>query len=139
MDASEQVRRWSARLRFRQGLINLGLAVLAAWLLPRWNPNFLVLGLFSFGVLRLVQGVELRLGLVLGGWTDIPFTPPVIGCWAAASVFLQRLIAHPEGATAGRLFFWLTLGGLLYTLGRWMQQRYYARRQAKPEPADSRE
>lgn len=128
MNISEQVRRRSAGLRFRQGMINLVLAAVVAWLLPAWEPNFLVLGLFPFGMLRLVQGVELRLGMALGGWTDIPFTPPVIGCWAAASVYLQRLLGRHNGAATGRLFLWIVLGVLLYAMGRWLQQRYYSRR-----------
>lgn len=137
MTDAEIVRLRSAQLRWRQGTINLVLAVFAAWLLPEWDPNFLVLGLFPFGVLRLVQGTELRLGLVAGGWTDIPATPPVLGCWAAAAVYLQRFLAQPSSSGAGWFAFWLALGALLYAGGRLMQMRYYARyqsRQARPDP-----
>lgn len=130
MGADAQARQRVARLRFRQGAINLALAVLAAWLLRAWEPNFLVLGLFPFGLLRLAQGVELRLGAALRGWTDIPFTPPVIGCWAAAAVFLQRLMRHPVEANAGWLLLWVFIGTVLYVMGRWLQQRRYARRPA---------
>lgn len=127
MDSAEVVRRRSSALRWRQGAINLALAVAAGLGLAHWEPNFLVLGLFPFGVLRLVQGIELRLGLALGGWTDIPFTPPVIGCWAASSVHLQRLLAGGPARDAALLAGWLALGLLLYVVGRWLQMRYYAR------------
>lgn len=129
MDSTAVVRKRTAWQRWRQGTVDIVLALLAAWLLRHFEPNFLVLGLFPFGVLRLVQGVELSLGLARGGWTDIPMTPPVIGCWAAAAVYLQRLMVAPSlrlGAQAGA---WVLLGILLYALGRWLQQRHYARRQ----------
>ncbi len=127
MDVTAEQRKRSAKLRWRQGTINLVLAVAAAWALPRWSPNFLVLGLFSFGMLRIVQGAELRTGLVRGGWTDIPFTPPIIGCWAAAGVFLQRWVAGEPGRPPLWMAFWIGVGVVLYALGRWMQQLYYAR------------
>ncbi|HPT98439.1 MAG TPA: hypothetical protein PLU39_11265 [Armatimonadota bacterium] len=131
---AQSVRLRSARLRWRQGSINLALAVLAAWLFPEWDSNFIVLGLFPFGVLRLAQGIELRLGLVAGGWTDIPATPPVLGCWAAAAVTLQRLMAQRDPTDAGWFLFWLALGILLYAGGRLLQMRYYARYQRRQVP-----
>ncbi|HHX38582.1 MAG TPA: hypothetical protein GX715_01340 [Armatimonadetes bacterium] len=135
MTDAEFIRLRSARLRWRQGAINLVLAILAAWLLPEWDPNFIVLGLFPFGVLRLAQGIELRLGLVAGGWTDIPATPPVLGCWAAAAVTLQRLLAQRDPVDAGWFLFWLALGILLYAGGRLLQMRYYARYQRQQAPS----
>ncbi|HOM81613.1 MAG TPA: hypothetical protein PLZ94_07510 [Armatimonadota bacterium] len=131
---AQSVRLRSARLRWRQGSFNLALAVLAAWLFPEWDSNFIVLGLFPFGVLRLAQGIELRLGLVAGGWTDIPATPPVLGCWAAAAVTLQRLMAQRDPTDAGWFLFWLALGILLYAGGRLLQMRYYARYQRRQVP-----
>lgn len=127
MDSAREVMRRSAGLRWRQGAINILLAVIFAWLLGAWEPNFLVLGLFPFGLLRIVQGVELRMGLVRGGWTDIPMTPPVIGCWAAAAIFLQQLVGRGQGRSAVPLALWVLAGILLYAVGRWLQMRYYAR------------
>ena len=132
MDASEQVRRKSSALRWRQGSINLVLAVILGRAMGPAEPNFLVLGLFTFGVLRLVQGAELRLGLLVhGGWTDIPSTPPVIGCWAAGAVYLQRLMNHGGAGNGWRLALWVAAGVLLYAAGRWLQQRYYANYQRR--------
>ena len=130
MDEDKELRLRSARMRWRQGVRDLALAAAAAWLLRAWEPNFLVLGLFPFGLLRIVQGTELRLGLVRGGWTDIPSTPPVIGCWAAAGVYLQRLVVQHDAGNAIPMLLWVLAGVALYAAGRWLQQRYYARRQA---------
>ncbi|MBI3944712.1 MAG: hypothetical protein HY321_02245 [Armatimonadetes bacterium] len=127
MESSDWVLRRSSRLRWRQGSVNLVLAALAGWALRDWEPNFLLLGLFPFGVLRLVQGTELRLGLVLTGWTDIPFTPVVIGAWAASAVSFQRLLRAPSLEAGIRVLLWIAIGIALYAIGRWVQARYYQR------------